>query len=258
MSRKLSLMVAFLAVLIGMVWTAKPVSAATNIKIDGDVSDWDNVSKVDTSSKAQVAMVIQGDSLYYYIAMNPSGVNGWPANNNFALHQGHSLQIGNRDFILTPQERNGVGYKAPSKIGDKSEVDLSVYGNGTGEYNNTGNAYGYVTRVKNSSSNGYQDIFEGKIALSDFQLKADDTNFIFTEGDNVGDIGNFKLTTTKETVDPVVPGDDDSKGDGGSSYKGHANIKIDGAFDDWTDITKTLIRGKGDNHDVKKGALYTI
>jgi len=255
MNRKLKLMISFLAVLIGMIWTVKPVSAASDINIDGDVSDWDQVTKVTTSSKAQVAMIVRDGMLYYYVASNPTGVapandNGWAASNKFSL-QAYELTVGNKVYNLTPQSKKGNNYQVPSKIGDKSEVDVNVYSNGG--YNNNGKASGYVSRIKSNSKDGYQDVFEGRVALSDLELKDTDTEFKLSGGGY--NLGNYTVKTANDTKAPVVPGDDGSKGDGGSSYKGHANINIDGGFDDWSDITKTKIRETGDDYNVKEGAL---
>lgn len=64
MQRTQQVILTMVAVVMGLVWATSSAAAATKINIDGDVSDWNHVSKVTTSSQAQVAMVVTKSTLY--------------------------------------------------------------------------------------------------------------------------------------------------------------------------------------------------
>lgn len=270
MQRTQQVILTMVAVVMGLIWATSSAAAATKINIDGDVSDWDHVSKVTTGSKAQVAMVVTKSTLYYYVAMNPTGTvagndNGWAASNDFQLYQAYQLQAGNQTYWLTPEPKLNGSYTPPTTVGSKTEVSVNVTGN-WGAYNNTGVATGYVTAVKNSSQAGYQDVFEGEVPLLDLQLADDTAEFTLSSG-SYSNLGNYTVTATRDTTatDTDTTGDDDAqtaegdgtttKGDAGKDYAGHPDIVIDGAFDDWANVDKTKIRESDDDYNVKDGAM---
>ena len=268
MHRMQKLFLAVVALGLGLIGSTAAM-AATKINIDGDVSDWQSVPKTTTSSQAQVALVANKTTLYYYVAMNPTGTtsgnaNGWASSNDFQTWQGYTLKAGNQSYTLTPTPLLGQTYTPPTTVGTKTAVTVNVYG-GLAGYNNTASAPGYVTAVKNSSAAGYQDVFEGQVSLIDLQLTGDSTQFTLSGGGY--NLGNYTATTTQDTAASDESTDPDTtgtaangdgtmaSGDSGQSYTGHPDIVIDGAFDDWAHVTKTKIREPGDDYNVKDGAL---
>lgn len=260
--------IALLFGIVSLIWAVEPAAAAT-INIDGNVSDWDKVPKVTTSSHAQVAMVVTNDKLYYYVAMNPTGLdrsneNGWEVQNTLNNPGSYTLEAANKTFTLTTNLRGTF----PTSIGGKTAVNVDVYGP-QGGFNNNGTSNGYVTAVKNSSQDGYQDVFEGQVSLLDLQLSDNDTTYNLSGG-GYG-LGRYSLSTTQtKTNDSATSGTttdtssstgvvnsdvSDQKGDAGKTYDGHPDIVIDGQFDDWSKIPKTQIRVNTDDFNVKDGAM---
>lgn len=250
-----------LALILGLATFWMPARAATNINIDGNVDDWQNVAKTKTSSQAEVAMVVNNGQLYFYVAMNPTGTksaenNGWAANNTFSLDQGYTLKVGSNTYYLTPKVLNNQSYQSPTKIGQKVRITVNVSADKWGSYNNNGNAPAYVTAVKNNSEAGYQNVFEGQVPLSDLQLSGGQQNFALSGGGY--SLGNY--STKAQAMDSSASQSSSSSSSSsttepGQQYDGHPNIKIDGGFDDWAGVSKTKIRFRGDDYNVKEGAL---
>lgn len=254
------------------------VDAATNITIDGDVSDWASVSKVSTDHGSEVAMVVDGDYLYYYVSANPKGVapaddNGWGASPALNLGSAYNLKVGDKSYTLTPEAKINGSTSIPTSVGDKLALGVNVYG-GNGSYNNTGDNEAYISAVAGTGTTTYNNVFEGRVALEDLQLSDTDTSFTLSGGS--WNTGNYTVTATR-TIDKTSETTSDSTGvssassssttntpdnDGsiknagsGNNYTGSPNLKMDGSFDDWADITKTKIRESDDDYNVKEGAL---
>ncbi|MFB9769915.1 Firmicu-CTERM sorting domain-containing protein [Lactiplantibacillus modestisalitolerans] len=250
-----------LALILGLATFWMPARAATNINIDGNVDDWQNVAKTKTSSQAEVAMVVNNGQLYFYVAMNPTGTaptakNNWEVRNQFYLRQKYFLKVGGNTYELTPQPLNNQSYQAPKKVGQKVQIMVNVYSNKTGSYNNNGNASAYVTAVKNNSQDGYQNVFEGKVPLSDLQLTDEQQNFTLSGGGyGVGSYSTKNQVATNPASQSSASSSSSSTTEPGQQYDGHPNIKIDGGFDDWAGVSKTKIREPGDDFNVKEGAL---
>lgn len=238
---------------------------STSVTIDGNLSDWTDVAKTTTSSKAQVALKVEGDYLYYYVDMNPTGAasaadNNWAASSKFGM-QPFTLTAGGSTFTLTPTATTNGSSNVPTTAGDKLRVSTNVYSSNSGSYNNDGNNIGYVVAKSGTGSDGYDDAFEGQVALSDLQLgKTDGTEFKLSGGGY--NMGSYTATTTAQantsassSSSSTASSTSASTGNSGSNYTSHPDIVIDGAFDDWAGVTKTKIRESGDDFNVKEGAM---
>ncbi|MFC6314791.1 Firmicu-CTERM sorting domain-containing protein [Lapidilactobacillus achengensis] len=239
MRRKLNLVFAALALVLGIAWASHGVAAqaATTITIDGEFSDWDAVPKTTTSSKAQVAMVVSNQTLYYYMAMNPSGIesalsNGW-ASGSDVTSEALQLRAGNQTFSLPLTADMGT-YAPPTKVGTKEKVWVNVGWNTS----QSAGTEGYVVAVKSDSAAGYQDVFEGSVDLSLFGLSDNVTKFKLSGGSY--NLGQYEVTATKGALTEASSSSSSSAStDAGHRYDGHPEIVIDGAFHDWDDVTKT-------------------
>ncbi|WP_125767894.1 Firmicu-CTERM sorting domain-containing protein [Lapidilactobacillus wuchangensis] len=258
MRTKFKVLLTMLVLLLGAVGLSsrQQVSAATNnnIAIDGDLSDWASVPKTKTSTAAETAMVVSDDYLYIYASANPTGeaasdANGWGAKPQFYVNQSFNLKVGNQNYTITPKAKNSTNYHEPTTPGSKVNVDIDVFSSTANSSNNNGDAEGVVTAVASTNQAGYNDIFEGKIALSDLQLADGNLTFLLTGGPV--NFGKYSVSVNHQYTS--ANSSDSSSSSSGGNYTGHPNIVIDGGFDDWADVPKTLIRF--DDYNVKQGAL---
>ncbi|MCH4057248.1 Firmicu-CTERM sorting domain-containing protein [Lapidilactobacillus gannanensis] len=217
-------------------------AAASNITIDGDVSDWASVPKVTASKGAQLAMTVDNNYLYWYVSVKPDGAPFTDGTTpEFSVWEPFNLQVGSQSFSLSPKPAANGSYQFPQKPGTKVAVDIQI--DGTSGHSNVADNGGYVTAVAANNQYKYNDVFEGKVALSDLELTAGRLKFTLSGGPH--NVGSFTASTTF----------DYSNQSGGGDYTGHPNIVIDGAFDDWSDVQKTKLRFSDGDYNAHNAAL---
>lgn len=246
MRRNFKILMAMLLLVLGVMGFTQTysVKAATNsnIVIDGNFSDWASVPKVKSTNGSEVAMVVADNYLYYYISVNPTGSRpaGKWTTPEFPLNEAFKLQVGNRHYDITPVPV-GNRYQSPQTPGQKIRVDMTV-GNSS-SFNNAGDNDGYVSAVGVKGKDfSWNNVFEGKVDLSDLELANGSQQYTLS-----GTIRNIGTYTTTASYD--------YQQNNGGDYTGHPNIVIDGAFDDWADVTKTKLRNSNTDYNVHQGAL---
>lgn len=207
--------------------------ASDNITIDGKFSDWDNVSLTD-SYNGSTAMESNGKYVDIYVKMQNGQVPGYGD---------YNFTIGDKNYYVWSNDIPGSVAKDESKAvtfhaGTTNEGD---------QYGTVGN--GYV------SNDGTNNIAEFRIDLSLFGLTDSNNgdkvsmtnpNIGGTATTTVDDLSNKDVSESVTATSGVIDGKADSSSKDTTTTDNNANndndnlnIKIDGKFADWKNVTLT-------------------
>ncbi|WP_125580033.1 Firmicu-CTERM sorting domain-containing protein [Levilactobacillus cerevisiae] len=208
--------------------------ASDNITIDGKFSDWDNANLTTGNNEATFAMESNGKYVDVYVNMKYGQVPGY----------------GDYIFTINNKTYHVWSGNIPSTVA-KGDIKPITFSGGT---YNTGDQYGTVAKGY-ITNDGTHSIAEFRVDLSMFGLTSSDNgekvsmtnpNVGGTATTTVDDLSNKDVSADVTATSGVINGKAESSSKDTTTTDNNANndndnlnIKIDGKYEDWKNVTLT-------------------
>lgn len=187
------------------------VNNSLNINIDGQFSDWDDITKTDMTEDGDddnvkpSAMVTDDNNVYFYVSMTPVLSGGYTT----FQASGYTLVINGQKYYVTLNNNSGLTLDD----GKTQLVDVSIWDNDTNTNVDVGNTCGVTKETitqsmgDGSKVTGQAYVWEVKIPFSDLE-KASGSKDMNLAGSTIklenSTLWSGSLTATSASSGPVV------------------------------------------------------